>query len=533
MLNTCIVQSGGEARRSAAKTLAVRLSRRAGVLAITVALLVATASCTINLTLPSGPSATASRPTSTSTDSPGTASPTSASAQALQRTVARITQLDENGGVCTWGSGAIVDRTGLILTNYHVVAVKPACPYEQLGVALSDDPERAPELRYFASVVAFDEALDLAVLRITESVDSDQTPTDLPTIAVGDSDGVAIGDPITVLGYPSLGGDTVTVTSGSVSGFRSDGEQVRGWFKTDATVTGGNSGGEAVNARGELVAVPTEASQGMFGETADCRPSRDTNDDGKVDGDDQCVPIGGFLTLLRPVALGKDLLAEAAEAEPIPTDDLWPRDYDPEPGGEGDELSVSNPRFGTGVLDGELLGEGASLGTAADQVCVLLDFENVPDQLGWRYAWYHDGTEVESETHDGLVWNDGPQLTTPLCAGIANGSAVKPGLWEIKLAMSTPETYEAAFNVLVGDDHAIVDVAVRVERAGLCALDTRPMYGSEWHTSAESESWRVGQSFTFELPAGRYDLRATGCDGEVLGYGLDLEIKDGSSLRLR
>jgi S1-C subfamily serine protease len=57
-----------------------------------------------------------------------------------------------------------------------------------------------------------------------------------------------------------VGGDTVTLTRGTVAGFHNDGVQPRAWIKTDTEISPGNSGGMAINAAGELVGIPTWVS---------------------------------------------------------------------------------------------------------------------------------------------------------------------------------------------------------------------------------------------------------------------------------
>ncbi len=68
------------------------------------------------------------------------------------------------------------------------------------------------------------------------------------------------------IGNPGLGGDTPTLTRGTVSGFLLDDENnlPQGWIKTDAEINPGNSGGMAINANGELIGVPTQAFTGTF-----------------------------------------------------------------------------------------------------------------------------------------------------------------------------------------------------------------------------------------------------------------------------
>jgi S1-C subfamily serine protease len=156
----------------------------------------------------------------------------------------------------------------------------------------------------------------LAVLRITSDLtgkEVDPSTLNLPFIELGDSDRVEIEDALRIYGYPSIGGSTITFTRGSVSGFDSEpGVRGRAWIKTDATISGGNSGGTALNDAGQLVGVPTQASVSSARQATDCRRIQDTNGDGEIDENDTCIPIGGFINALRPVNLAKDMIARAA-----------------------------------------------------------------------------------------------------------------------------------------------------------------------------------------------------------------------------
>ena len=88
------------------------------------------------------------------------------------------------------------------------------------------------------------------MLRIVADVKGQRVPNlNLPAVDVGDSDLLQLGDQMAIFGYPGIGGETVTFTSGNVSGFSRDPKvnSARAWIKTDATIAGGNSGGTAVN----------------------------------------------------------------------------------------------------------------------------------------------------------------------------------------------------------------------------------------------------------------------------------------------
>jgi hypothetical protein len=243
------------------------------------------------------------------------------------------------------GSGTVVARDGLVLTNHHLIT--PAgideklaeldtqlategkkadlhVDAERLMIAVSDG-RHLPDPRYMAKVIAEDADLDLAVLRI----DSDERGTpldpetlDLPVLPLGSSDAVNLGETVHVFGFPAIGSGSLTYTIGIVSGFLfEEGIDGTAWINTDAVTSGGNSGGAAVNDAGQLIGVPTSGS------ALDCRAG-DTNRDGIVDENDVgCLPTGGSLTQLRPIDLARPLLASvaaevSAQATPRPTVNL-------------------------------------------------------------------------------------------------------------------------------------------------------------------------------------------------------------------
>lgn len=218
------------------------------------------------------------------------------------------------------GSGTILTPTGLILTNSHVASPAaygmPEQEPDALAIALivSEDKPAVPS--YMAQVLAVDGYLDLAVIQITSTVNG--TPVDpnslnLPYVELGNSDNVHVGDSLNIFGFPSIGGNTITFTKGTVSGFSSE-NQIgdRAWIKTDATISGGNSGGLAADSAGRIIGVPTIAASGAdIEDITDCRQIQDTNGDGVVNQNDSCIPIGGFLNGIRPVNLAMPLIQAA------------------------------------------------------------------------------------------------------------------------------------------------------------------------------------------------------------------------------
>lgn len=218
------------------------------------------------------------------------------------------------------GSGTIISADGLILTNDHVVS---STRYEQvvaLLVSLTVAQDQPPVDSYYANVVQADAALDLAVIKPAWDMDGnplDYSQLKLPFVPLGDSDTLDLGEPIVILGYPVIGGGTITLTRGEVSGFTSE-EPFgnRAFIKTSGTIAGGNSGGLAVDSVGKIVGIPTQMGYGEASlDIVDCRPVRDTNRDGYIDENDDCVPTGGFINALRPINLATEMINAAKRGE--------------------------------------------------------------------------------------------------------------------------------------------------------------------------------------------------------------------------
>lgn len=218
------------------------------------------------------------------------------------------------------GSGTIISKDGLILTNAHVVLSDRFYRVVDLIVSLTVADDAPPVQSYYASIVQADDDLDIAVIKPYQNMNNNPINYDLlnlPFVPLGDSDNLMLGESIMILGYPGIGGKTITLTSGEVSGFTAEEPYGnRAFIKTSGTIAGGNSGGLAVNSRGELVGVPTEIGSGDIKEAiVDCRALMDTNRDGYIDDNDSCVPTGGFINALRPINLAYGLITAARNGE--------------------------------------------------------------------------------------------------------------------------------------------------------------------------------------------------------------------------
>jgi len=137
-----------------------------------------------------------------------------------------------------FGSGVIISKDGYIVTNNHVIDKA-----DIISVKLNDGRE------FKGRIIGTDPSTDLALVKIEGE--------DLPTIPVGDSDQLKIGEWVLAVGNPF--NMTSSVTAGIVSAkARSLGvynKGVESFIQTDAAINQGNSGGALVNARGELVGI--------------------------------------------------------------------------------------------------------------------------------------------------------------------------------------------------------------------------------------------------------------------------------------
>lgn len=137
------------------------------------------------------------------------------------------------------GSGVLVSPEGYILTNNHVVEGAT-----NVKVMLSDKRE------FKAAIVGTDPKTDIAVLKIDGS--------NFPSVTIGDSSKVQVGDYALAVGDPFGVGQTVTMGIVSATGRTNLGiEDYEDFIQTDAPINPGNSGGALVNDRGELVGINT------------------------------------------------------------------------------------------------------------------------------------------------------------------------------------------------------------------------------------------------------------------------------------
>lgn len=326
--------------------------------------------------------------------------------RALLATV-QVVVPDESGAPTSAGSGTVLDADrGLILTNYHVMGDRLSGKLfnsEGLAVIGVNPPNLrgVPVFRYYAKVLRADPEVDLALLQIFAPFEDINAalPANLGLTSVdrGASGALEIGDPIYVLGFPGLGGDTVTYTEGIVSGFLDeDRDGVEEWIKTDAEVNHGNSGGLAVDDTGNFVGVPSA---------------------GYTDAES-----AGKISLIRP----GDLALTYYDSWMVSSSQQGQNTSRPEANASAsaNTAQVSAVAFGTGIGDdGKVTGEAVRFPGGTTTLYASFDFRNIQRTDGLDWTWYVDNAVLDAGSvrlgrrESGSDW-----LSVTGAGGLANGN---------------------------------------------------------------------------------------------------------------
>ena len=145
------------------------------------------------------------------------------------------------------GSGFIIDKSGYIVTNNHVVEGA-----DTIKVILQDDAE------YNAEIVGRDPVTDIALIKV-------EATGDLPTVPMGSSDNLRVGEWVAAIGSPFGLEHTVTAGIVSAKGRVMGSGPYDDFIQTDASINPGNSGGPLINMRGEIVGINTMIIAGGSG----------------------------------------------------------------------------------------------------------------------------------------------------------------------------------------------------------------------------------------------------------------------------
>jgi len=470
----------------------------------------------------------------------------------VMRAVVQVVALRKGflGGTTTaWtGSGTIVHPAGLVLTNCHVANPRAmgmsSPPADRLAIAINEQSDQAPALTYFAQIVAEDPKLDLAVLRIVADVQGRRINNlNLPAVALGDSDDLDLGDRLAIFGFPGIGGETITFTSGNVSGFGSERgvQEPRAWVKTDATIAGGNSGGTATNHLGQLVGIPTQAAAGSGINPVDARPVVDTNRDGRIDHRDTPMAVGGFINGLRPINLAYPLLRKAGMEIRVDSPGRVTR----EPsifGGRDDSANewgfprhrkVEQPEFSHLVFSAGITDDGRPINptemVSADHhtVYATFEFDGMQHGMPWSVVWQANGQTIIEANGS---WDDGEEGNKTV--KVSNQTGLPPGEYHLILGLNGRIGLEGNVNVGTPIDErdaeisgAVVDADTNQGIANAVVLVLKPGVNTQQFLKSRDErliyvNTETDQHGKFVLPKQLPKGQAYGVIAAARGYRL-------------
>ena len=369
------------------------------------------------------------------TSNPVVAAPDRAKiARALNATVLILVP-NNNGDLVAGGSGTIMDaEKGYILTNFHVMGDKAKGELtNDQGLAIigvmPTNMKGAPVLKYRANFVNGDTELDLAVLQITALVADPRAPLPenlgLTAIGRGDSEQLVIGDPLYVIGYPGLGGATVTMTSGLVSGFLDDNNDgVFEWIKTDAEVNHGNSGGLAVNGDGDFIGVPSAG-------VADVEAA------GKISlirtGDLALKFYDSVLMGKAPKNVGnkngQNSGKNGAKTGRTPTTNA---------------AQILDVKFGEAInRRNEVTKPGVKFKSGITDLYASFDYANFGEGQHFTYIWYYNGGE---DSRDNVTWDAGQSGKNWI--SLSNEKGLPDGFYEVEFLLDDQSLFRSG--VVVG-----------------------------------------------------------------------------------
>lgn len=201
------------------------------------------------------------------------------------------------------GSSVVVRSDGVLVTNYHVINnPRTGRSYDEIYLNLSNDGETASSTaRYRLKLLLVNKDYDLVLLRVVSDAAGNPVPkaSTFPSIEMGDSRKIRVLEDLFILGFPEIGGPTITVNRGVVEGK----DILANWIKTDARVIRGNSGGAAVSSEGLLIGIPTKV-------IADEQPV-DRDGDGFPDDSRRYGAVG----FLRPSHLVAEMMTQLSAAD--------------------------------------------------------------------------------------------------------------------------------------------------------------------------------------------------------------------------
>jgi S1-C subfamily serine protease len=146
------------------------------------------------------------------------------------------------------GTGFLIDSSGTVVTNHHVIEDAVGCTVKTLSGATYED----------VWLLTDEATSDLALLKIDLAKPKEGTPPDFAPVTLGDSQEVQVGEPVFVIGNPL--GLEHTLTTGIVSARRT--YEGKKWIQMSAPISPGNSGGPVFDGKGRAIGVATAVIHG-------------------------------------------------------------------------------------------------------------------------------------------------------------------------------------------------------------------------------------------------------------------------------
>lgn len=174
----------------------------------------------------------------------------------------------DNYGNWYSGSGTIIDPKGIILTNKHVVSDQYGGIIKTCFIGFTESISQEPnfgtetnpnlaEVKYYTTA----NDMDAAILYLNNPTNKNYTYVNIWN---SNSNTLQFGHKIEAIGFPSIGGSTITYTSGDFSGFGSASDGTQNYIKTTTPLEHGNSGGAAYNPTGQFIGIPTMVVAGTL-----------------------------------------------------------------------------------------------------------------------------------------------------------------------------------------------------------------------------------------------------------------------------
>ena len=304
-------------------------------------------------------------------------------------------------------TGTIISADGLIITNAHGVVQSDICDGDALLVSLNVNLSEPPVPKFRAEIAVADQGLDFAVLRVTRElggrlIAAGALPL-LPFVQIGESSNVDIDDNIFVSGYRDIANQAVATARGTITAFIAEPTGGnRAWFKTFAEIPGAMSGGGAYNDAGELIGVVTSAQFRGIGADFNCRYIDDTNQDGLINSSDHCVPVGDFISTIRPIRLAQSLIRSAGLDLQVTVHSLPPQIAPP-----AGQPAFSRLFFSPSVVDGLPSSVVGSMPTNTNSLYLFFDYRNMTPQTVYELRVTRDGIPDPTFSLPPVPWSGG------------------------------------------------------------------------------------------------------------------------------